>query len=77
MYNKAQKFNSFSMHFTQGSNNFFPLILETRLSNCHTGFHGQHQTVHITFKGNFMLAHKPIISEKSMTKSTIIISHHD
>ena len=46
MYNEVQKFNSFSMHITQGSNNFFPLILETRLSNCHTGFHGQHQTVH-------------------------------
>ena len=34
-------------------------------------------TIHITFEGNFMLAHKPIISEKSMTKCTIIISHHD
>lgn len=77
MYNKVSKFNSFSTHITQGSNNFFPLILETRLPNCHTGFHGQHQTVHITFEENFMLAHKPIISEKSMTKSTIIISHHD
>ena len=34
IYNKVPKFNSFLLHITQGSNDFFPLVLATSVSNC-------------------------------------------